>query len=329
MGGNSDITPLFLFSLPRSGSTLLQRILTVNDAVATVSEPWVLLPYVYTLRREQVFADYDHFVAVRAIQDLYDRFPNGKQDYLQEIANFTRRLYAKAVLHSECRYFLDKTPRYHLIIDEIIQMFPDAKFIFLWRNPLAVVASMMQTWAEGKWNLYKLNIDLFEGVVNLTTAYEKYTNRVCGVRYEDIITVPAVELERVFDYLDIPFNSDSLSDFSKVKFEGHFGDSKGIKQYQSISQAPLDKWQGILNNPIRRFWCRRYLRWMGQERLAVMGYDLDALLTVLETMPLNLRFIGSDIVDMVYGSMCRIFEPRILKRKLQNANSWHEINLHT
>src|SRR5919107_2181016 len=40
-------TPLFLLSLPRSGSTLAQRILAAHGGIATTSEPWILLPYLY------------------------------------------------------------------------------------------------------------------------------------------------------------------------------------------------------------------------------------------------------------------------------------------
>lgn len=45
-----ESTPLFLLSLPRSGSTLAQRFLAAHDAIARASEPWILLPYLYTLR---------------------------------------------------------------------------------------------------------------------------------------------------------------------------------------------------------------------------------------------------------------------------------------
>ena len=44
------IKPIFIFSITRSGSTLLQRVIAAHEGVATVSEPWVLLPYLYTLR---------------------------------------------------------------------------------------------------------------------------------------------------------------------------------------------------------------------------------------------------------------------------------------
>lgn len=54
------ITPLFLFSLPRSGSTLAQRMLAAHPAVATVTEPWILLPFLYARKEEGVYAEYRH-----------------------------------------------------------------------------------------------------------------------------------------------------------------------------------------------------------------------------------------------------------------------------
>jgi hypothetical protein len=40
-------TPIFLLLLPCSGSTLAQRILAAHEGIATTSEPWILLPYLY------------------------------------------------------------------------------------------------------------------------------------------------------------------------------------------------------------------------------------------------------------------------------------------
>ena len=36
--------PIFLLSLPRSGSTLLHRMLASHPQVATLPEPWVPMP---------------------------------------------------------------------------------------------------------------------------------------------------------------------------------------------------------------------------------------------------------------------------------------------
>jgi hypothetical protein len=50
-----------------------------------------------------------------------------------------------------------------------------------------------------------------------------------------------------------------------------------------------------LNNPVRKAWFRRYLRWIGRERLAVMGCVLDVLIAELDALPRFYRRIGSDV----------------------------------
>ena len=67
--------PIFIFSITRSGSTLLQRVLAAYDDVATVSEPWVLIPQVYALRRRGVVAEYTHPLMVDAIEDFCETLP--------------------------------------------------------------------------------------------------------------------------------------------------------------------------------------------------------------------------------------------------------------
>ena len=43
-------------------------------------------------------------------------------------------------------YFLDKTPRYYWILNEIHELFPEAKYIYLTRNPINVFSSTMTSW---------------------------------------------------------------------------------------------------------------------------------------------------------------------------------------
>ena len=164
--------PIFLMSLPRSGSTLIQRLLASHQDVATVSEPWILLPYLYTLKSHGVYAEYDQRLLITAIKDFCREMPNGKADYLAEMRSYVLRLYETAA-GGPYQYFLDKTPRYHLVADKIFELFPDAKYIFLWRNPLAVVASIAQSFSGAKWSLHRNKVDLFTGLENLVSAYSR------------------------------------------------------------------------------------------------------------------------------------------------------------
>src|SRR5207248_2131829 len=86
----------------------------------------------------------------------------------------------------DARFFVDKSP-YSLIASEVIDMFPDAKFVFLWRNPLGVVASMMETWGNGQWYPTMYRGDLFIGLPRLVAAFTHNRDRVHAVRFEDLV----------------------------------------------------------------------------------------------------------------------------------------------
>ncbi|MBI5314527.1 MAG: sulfotransferase [Nitrospirae bacterium] len=291
--------PLFIFSLPRSGSTLLQRVLAADSRISSAAEPWLLLPFVYALRAHGVKAVYSHQWANFALNDFIGELPNGKQDYLLAIGSAVNELYEKAAKNKDARYFLDKTPRYALIIDEIIDMFPNGKFIFLWRNPLAVLASIVETWAGGKWDLSMCKVDLYLGIGNLIAGYQAHSEQILAIQYESFLQSPGIELARMSEYLELRFDPDVLKQFSQVSFKGKLGDPTGTKNYRTLDTAPLEKWKSIINNPLRKMWCRRYLWSLGEERLKVMGYDLKALLHELDSTGMTLSNVFSDIVSMI------------------------------
>ena len=54
----NEIRPIFIFSLPRAGSTLVQRVLAAHDDIATTSEPWILLPFLFSTKEQGVYAEY-------------------------------------------------------------------------------------------------------------------------------------------------------------------------------------------------------------------------------------------------------------------------------
>lgn len=286
------IQPIFLFSISRSGSTLVQRILGAHEGVATASEPWLLLPQAYTLRPRGVDAEYVHPLLVTAIEDFCEGLPGGRDDYLDELRRFTLRLYEKAA-GDGAAYFLDKTPPYCLVAEEIMRLFPEGKFVFLWRNPLSVVASMIQTW--GPWHPTFMSSDLFIGLPRLVATYEANRERVHAARFEDLAGGDEGHWRELTDYLGIEFEPEALAGFAKVDLGGRMGDPTGRKQYSSLSAEPLQKWKGTLANPLRREWCRRYLRFLGTARLATMGYEIDRMVAELDAQPASLDCFAADI----------------------------------
>lgn len=309
--------PIFLLSLPRTGSTLCQRILSASPDIDTVNEPHFLLPLLYSIKDTGVRSTYQHKYSAWAIQDFCKTLPRGEQDYLDEIGQLALRLYQKA-MHKPAHYFIDKTPKYHFILKELFTIFPDGKFIFLWRNPLAILASLISTWGDGNWNLYNFYVDLFQGWETLATAFREYADRSISIRYEDVVLRPEDTFANIFEYLQIPFNSMVLQSFSNVILQGRVSDPNSqMDEYQSIIIRPLEKWRKILDNPLRKAWARRYLRWLGNERLALAGYSLEELLSSLDQIPNRNHHLLRDACWIPLGAAYHLFEFQMFKEKYQ------------
>ena len=233
MASTKQITPLFLLSLPRSGSTLLQRILSSYDEISSVAEPWILLPLLYQLKSGGTYTEYSHFSTYHAVQDLIKEMPNGKSGYYSAVRAAMHEIYNK-IAQPDTKYFLDKTPRYALIANEIPQVFPDAKIIILWRNPLAIIASMIETFYQGKWLIFHSKIDLFDGMKNLISLQNQNNEGILVINYEQLIRTPEKELKKITDFLELKFDATVLDNFSNIKYKGTKGDPTGQIKYKKI-----------------------------------------------------------------------------------------------
>jgi hypothetical protein len=311
--GSRPVRPAFILSLPRTGSTLLQRILGSHDEIGTSSEPWFLLPHLYALRELGVHAEYEHETMARGTRGFAREYlPDGEESYLQGVHDLALRLYGEAAPGKT--YFLDKTPRYHHVAADLLRIFPEGRFVFLWRHPIAVAASMMETFGDGRWNLDAYAADLFGGLAHLVDAYRDNEESVIAVRYEDLVAEPEREIRRVLRYLGVSDQDTGLDRFQKLELKNRdFWDPTGPGRYDSVSTDPLGRWMHTMGNPLRRAWARRYVRWIGRERLSLMGYVLDGILDELDAIPFGVRRLGPDVLAAGAGYGKRRVRARILR----------------
>ena len=311
------VQPVFIFSVSRSGSTLVQRIVAAHEGVATAPEPWILLPHAYSLRRQGVDAEYFQHLLATAVEDFSARLPRGEADYLEGIREFALNLYALAG-EGGATHFVDKSPPYCLVAEEIMRIFPEGKFVFLWRNPLSVIASMIETW--GPWRPTFMTADLFVGLPRLLAAREAHGSRSHALKFEDAVAGDRETWVALMRYLEIEFDQAALTGFAEVEVEGRMGDPTGRKTYSSLSSDPQQKWRATLANPVRREWCRRYLRFLGEERLAAMGYDLRQLSEELSALPPSRDGLATDLWQAARGVVQEPVRVRTRNRRLGMPN---------
>ena len=270
----------FIISQPRAGSTLLQRLLATHPQIQTVGEPWLAIPFVYALREKGLWAEYIHVSLAQGFGEFVSSLPGGRDEYFREAGDFLIRLQEKISTPGKT-WFLDKTPRYHLILDELPKMFPDAKFIVLWRNPLAVAASILNTWKRGRFDIRRYEQDIYWGPENMLRFAKARAGSMMEIRFEDIVAGTSQSIRRVTDFLELPpLESVKLPEDDPLK-QARMGDKTGINKFKAVSTAPVEEWKKTFASPLRRFWARRYLDFLGAENLRRMGYEETALRAAL------------------------------------------------
>jgi hypothetical protein len=310
----------FIISQPRAGSTLLQRLLATHPQIQTIGEPWLAIPFVYALREKGVSSEYIHVSLAQGFGEFVSKLPGGRVDYFREVRAMLERMQQKISAPGKT-YFIDKTPRYHLILDELPQIFPDAKFIVLWRNPLAVVASILNTWQKGRFDLRYYEQDIFRGPLNILSLVEKRASAICELRYEDLVTQPEETVRRATDFLQLPpLASVTLPEKDPLK-EARLGDKTGIQKFQSVSAAPIEEWKSAFASPLRKFWAKRYLEFLGGESLKKMGYSMDELLASMRSAGTSFPQLVNDVCTL-RSRIFRAFEqPPFYRTKIKTRDA--------
>lgn len=284
----------FIISQPRAGSTLLQRLLATHPQIQTVGEPWLAIPFAYALREKGLWAEYIHVSLAQGFGEFVSSLPGGRDEYFREAGVFLSKLQEKISTPGKT-WFLDKTPRYHLILNELPKIFPDAKFIVLWRNPLAVVASILNTWKQGRFDIRRYEQDIYWAPGNILSFARSRAASLLEIRFEDIVADTPVSLRRVTDFLALPpLESVKLPEHDPLK-QARLGDKTGIDKFKGVSTAPVEEWKKTFASPLRRFWARRYLDFLGAENLQRMGYEEGALRASLNEAGSSLSQLWDDV----------------------------------
>lgn len=332
---------VFMISMPRSGSTLLQKILGEHSDIYTRSEPWLMLHPLHALKGEGIQARYNAKVAAAGVQDFVSGIP-GKDEsfYYESIRNCYLSLYQPYLETSGKSRFLDKTPRYYEIFDELQKTFPNAKFIILYRNPLAVLASILKTWVRGNYSALKeYSSDLCEGVEFLQRDFSSYANTHV-VRYESLLLNPESEITLLFNFLELPNQPKCIDYGNKNNEQWMYGDPVTVYKNSRPDAQHANAWHKQLVIAEHRKLLSDYLQTLGRSGFERLGYSFDDTLDIFakigqETPAPELEMSLCDLLRSDTESAQRIKElntevvglgESLKKSQQQNADAQNESN---
>ena len=221
--------PIFILGLPRSGSTLIEQILSSHSLIEGTQE----LPNIMGISREIKSMDIDKKYPsnIKLLND--DDFFNYGLKYINE-TKWTR---------SDKPYFIDKMPNNYIHIGLIKLILPNAKIIDARRNPMdACFSCFKQYFARGQHFTYDL-----DDIARYYKDYERlmdfwksiFPDSIYTIKYEDVINDPDNEVHSLLNYLELDFE-DSCLNFYKSKRPVKTASSEQVRQ--PIYKSGLDYW---------------------------------------------------------------------------------------
>lgn len=225
----------FLISAPRSGSTLVRMILDSHSRIAAGPESHILVPLLSALKDERSLAAMWHrgchrdmvvSTLSRAAHPLVEAYAAAKQKDI----------------------WVEKTPRYVGILDELAEVFADASFLMLYRHPFDIVASLdkrrmiesapeLAPYRQQHANELAAYCSFVADEHRAMQAFQKrQSGRVLEIRYEDICARPDDEMRRVCAFLNVEFEPE-MCQYQRHAHDDGYGDPY-IYRYDGIEKRP-------------------------------------------------------------------------------------------
>lgn len=228
--------PIFIVGLPRSGSTLLEQILSSHSAVEGTME----LPDVIAIARA---------LGERKNRSQESRYPEVLATLgAAEFRALGERYIAQTRIQRRTGtpYFIDKMPNNFAHIGLIQLMLPNAKIIDARRHPLGCcLSAFKQHFARGQSFTYSLT-DLgryYRDYVELMAHYDEVlAGRVHRVIYERMIEDTEAEIRRLLEYCGLPFEESCLH-FYENERAVRTASSEQVRQ--PIYKEAVDHWRNF------------------------------------------------------------------------------------
>lgn len=234
-GGHPAPDPIFIVGLPRSGSTLLEQILSSHSMVDGTLELPNILSLAHKLRRGEKISNVHHYPA-----NLPTLTTKQRKEFGEEYIRDTK-------IHRQgAPYFIDKMPNNFRHIGLIKSILPNAKIIDARRHPVACCFSgFKQLFAEGQEFSYSLEdiAQYYNDYVELMDHWNSIMpGSVLQVNYEEVTDDLETQVRRILDYCGLPFEAACL-EFHKTKRAVRTASSEQVRQ--PIYKSGVDQWRNF------------------------------------------------------------------------------------
>ncbi|MFD0931996.1 sulfotransferase family protein [Psychroflexus salinarum] len=280
---------VFITGCPRSGTTMLANILGNGESCVATPESHFFNDFIYKYlpensskseKKDLVIFFNDHYrfkqweIDANNIENLPKIITN--KSYNIVIEN-TIKLFAERHSKSQEKELIriDHTPSNIKSFNIINKLFPGSKFVFIVRDPRAVYASIKDLdWGPN--SSLKLSQLWIEYTAAFFAVQRLYPNRVCLIKYEDIIKTPSTQVKKLCDFIEIEYRNSLLEEGSGFKVPDYTFSQHALVG-KALDKSRINKWKNELQKQdikIIESQCDAILNALGYENLFDSKYKI-------------------------------------------------------
>ncbi len=228
----------FLIGFPRSGTTLLDTMISASDSVMAIEEKATIEKVITSLKDQGV--------------DYWDE--SARQEVNWESM---RELYFATVSEQlklarnelDEKVIVDKLPFRFIDAFFIKLLFPHAKFLFVQRQPADVILSnFMQNFVPNEtfvhFHSLESSVDVYDKSMQLWYQIQPHLGQsLLQISYENLITQGQQTLQTICDFLSIEYSPNMLDTKSRLATRDRISTNSYAQVSQDLYTASLSRWQ--------------------------------------------------------------------------------------
>ena len=196
---NDMIKPIFIIGVPRSGSTLIEKVIASGSQYIPIGEETGVIDTVVT------------------------NLINHKKSLNLDIENFQTKIVdtykQKGLVQEKSDYmFTDKSLENFFYIDIIKEIFPQAKIINCRRNVLSSIMSTLKnnliflSWTHNLEHIFKYYDIYYEMIKNFKKTFPIF---IYDLQYEEFVSDPENEAKKLMKFCGLPWNIKCLEFYKR------------------------------------------------------------------------------------------------------------------
>ena len=230
-------TPIFILGMPRSGSTLVEQIISSHSKVNGADELPFLSRFGGSLSHGNEMINSENVLKMR----------NAYLNELDKVSN-------------ECPFVTDKMPQNFLHIGLILKALPEAKVIHVKRDPAATCWSNFKHHFSSKGLGYSYNLNhtvsyfkLYQALMNFWE--QQYSDQIYHLDYDKLTLEQEPETRKLIQYMDLDWEDTCLSpqenrrsvrtaSQQQVREKVYTGSSKAWRKFEPYLKGTFDELYG-------------------------------------------------------------------------------------